>query len=313
MIKWLIKNFIKDHQNIENHSVRESYGVFSGVLGILCNVFLFAIKLTIGFMTQSIAITSDAFNNLMDTGSSIVAIIGAKVSNRDADQEHPFGHGRFEYIASLIISFIIAMVGFELFKSAIDKIINPVAVNTNVILSSILVGSVLIKLWMYAYNKYIGNLIDSPVNKATASDSLNDVLATSAVIVSTLLDPFVNIPLDGIAGLIVSSLIMFTGYSIAKDTVKILLGMSPSEELVERIMVIVTSNPLIKGAHDLKVHDYGPGRSIASIHTELSDQTNIVKAHAIIDGLEKQVMRELGIDLVIHVDPIGENQVGPID
>lgn len=313
MTKWLIKRFIKDHKNVENHAVREAYGVFSGVLGILCNILLFITKLIIGILTQSIAITSDAFNNLMDTGSSIVAIVGAKLSNRDADQEHPFGHGRFEYIASLIISFIIALVGFELFKSAMGKIINPIEVKTNAILISILIGSLLIKLWMFAYNRYIGNLIDSSVNKATAADSLNDVIATGAVILSTLLDPFVGIPLDGIAGVVVSILIMYTGYGIAKETVRVLLGMSPSEEIVSRIMEIVTSNPYIKGAHDLKVHDYGPGRSIASIHTELSNQTNIVKAHAIIDGLEKKVMRELGIDLVIHVDPIGEDEVGPID
>lgn len=313
MIKVIIKKFVKNHEKVEESTVRESYGILAGVIGVICNIFLFGVKLTIGLIMNSIAITSDAFNNLSDTGSSLVAIVGAKLSGRDADQEHPFGHGRFEYIASLIISFIIVLVGFELLKSSIDKIIHPEALSFNLVLMIILILSVFVKVWMYSYNRYIGKVINSSVNRANASDSLNDVIATSAVIFTTLLGQYIDFPLDGIAGVIVSLLIMYTGFGVAKDTVNVLLGMSPSEELVERIHQLIDSNEHIVGSHDLKVHDYGPGRTIASIHAELSDQTDIVKAHSIIDALEKLIMAELCIDIVIHVDPIGEGQVGPID
>ncbi len=313
MIKILIKLFVKDFQSVEKTNVREAYGVLAGIIGIICNLILFVTKLLIGLIIGSIAITSDAFNNLSDTGSSIVAIIGAKLSSMDADHEHPYGHGRFEYVASLIISFIIVLVGFELLKSSFGKVLHPSLVSVNPIIIVILFLTVVVKLWMYSYNKYIGDLIGSGVNHATATDSLNDVIATSAVIITTLAGAWLKIPLDGYAGLVVSLLIMYTGFGIAKDTVNILLGMSPSEETVNKIMEIIISNEGIRGAHDLKVHDYGPGRTIASIHTELSDKTDIVKAHAIIDGLEKKVHSELGIDLVIHVDPIGEGQIGPID
>lgn len=313
MIKVLIKGFIKNHEAVDDHGVREAYGILAGVIGIICNIFLFIVKLSIGLLMNSIAITTDAFNNLSDTGSSFVAIIGAKISRKDADHEHPFGHGRFEYVASLIISFIIMLVGFELLKSSVEKIISPTPVSFNPTLMAILILSIFVKIWMFSYNRYIGKLINSGVNRATASDSLNDVYATSAVIVSTILGKYTGLPLDGIAGLIVSVLIIYTGFGIAKDTVSILLGMSPSEELVTKIHEIIDSNPLIVGSHDLKVHDYGPGRSIASIHAELSDKTNIVKAHNIIDSLEKKVLKELGVDIVIHVDPIGEDEIGPID
>ena len=313
MIKLLIRIFVKDYESFEKTSVREAYGVLSGVIGIICNLILFVTKLLIGFMIGSIAITSDAFNNLSDTGSSLVAIVGAKLSSRDADHEHPYGHGRFEYVASLIISFIILLVGFELLKSSFSKALNPSLVSINPIIIVILTMTVVVKLWMYSYNRYIGKLIRSGVNIATAADSLNDVIATSAVIITTIIGALTKIPLDGYAGVIVSLLIMYTGFGIAKDTVNILLGMSPSEETVNKIMELITESESIRGAHDLKVHDYGPGRTIASIHTELSDKTDIVKAHAIIDGLEKKILKELGIDLVIHVDPIGDGQVGPID
>lgn len=313
MFKWLIKKYIKEASAIEKHHVRESYGILTGAVGVACNILLFLLKLTIGLMMNSIAITSDAFNNLSDTGSSVVSIVGAKLSGRDADQEHPYGHGRFEYIASLIISFFILLVGFELFKSSIEKIFNPSPLVFSPILMGILTASIGIKLWMFSYNRYVGNLINSSVNKATAADSLNDVIATAAVILTTVVGYYFSLPIDGFAGVVVSILIMFTGFNIAKETVNLLLGTSPSEALTQQIHDIINSNPLIVGSHDLKVHDYGPGRSIASIHAELSDQTNIVKAHAVIDALEKKIHKELGVDIVIHVDPIGEDQVGPID
>lgn len=313
MIKILIKTFVKDYNNTSDIKVREAYGTLAGIIGIICNMILFSTKLTIGFLMNSIAISSDAFNNLSDTGSSMVALIGAKLSGKDPDFEHPYGHGRFEYIASLIISFIIMLVGIELLKSSFDKVLNPEPITFNPILITILVLSILIKVWMFSYNRYIGHKIDSGVNRATAADSLNDVLATSAVVLTTLIGHVFGLYLDGYAGVVVSLLIIYAGFQIAKDTVNVLLGMSPSEEVVEAINAIIKGNSNIVGVHDLKVHDYGPGRTVASVHTELSDQTNLVKAHSIIDGLEKKIFKELGIDIVIHVDPIGENEVGPID
>jgi len=313
MIKVIIKLFIKNYQDTDSPVTREAYGILGGVIGILCNILLFGIKLSIGIMMNSIAIMSDAFNNLSDIGSSLISIIGAKLSARVADHEHPFGHGRFEYIASLIISFIIMLVGIELLKSSIDKILHPEIINFNGVMIFILIISVFIKIWMFSYNTYIGNQINSSVNKATASDSLNDVIATSSVILTTIIGKYFDLPLDGYAGVIVSGLIMMTGFNISKETVNILLGMSPSDEVVNKIHEIIGENSLIVGFHDLKVHDYGPGRIIASIHTELSDKTNIVLAHNVIDHLEKRILKELGIDIVIHVDPIGEGQKGPID
>ncbi|MBE0451739.1 MAG: cation transporter [Clostridia bacterium] len=313
MIRFLIKKFVKDYKNTEEKSVRESYGVLSGVLGIICNLFLFGVKLTIGLIMNSIAITSDAFNNLSDTGSSIITILGAKLSNRVPDEEHPFGHGRFEYISSLIIAFIIILVGFELLKSSFDKILNPEKVEFNWILILILSMSILIKVWMYFYNRYIGNAIGSKVNQAAAYDSLNDVVATSAVILTTIVGKFIAFPIDGIAGLIVSLLIMYTGYGVAKDTVNVLLGMSPSSETVDKIHDQILECDYIEGVHDLKVHDYGPGRTIASVHVEMSDTISIVKAHTEIDRVEKRILNELGIDIVIHVDPMPEGYTEPID
>ena len=313
MIHFLIKIFIKDYKNTEDKSVRESYGVFSGVLGIICNLFLFGVKLTIGLIMNSIAITSDAFNNLSDTGSSLITILSAKLSNRVPDDEHPFGHGRFEYISSLIIAFIIILVGFELLKSSFDKILNPEKVDFSWILIVILSVSILVKVWMYFYNRYISNAIGSKVNQAAAYDSLNDVVATSAVILTTIVGKFIDFPIDGIAGLIVSALIMYTGYGVAKDTVNVLLGMSPSAETVDRINSQILECDFIEGVHDLKVHDYGPGRTIASVHVEMSDSISIVKAHTEIDKVEKRILKELGIDIVIHVDPMPDGYTELID
>lgn len=313
MIRFLIKIFVKDYKNTEDKSVRESYGVFSGVLGIICNLFLFGVKLTIGLIMNSIAITSDAFNNLSDTGSSMITILGAKLSNRVPDDEHPFGHGRFEYISSLIIAFIIMLVGFELLKSSFDKIIKPEKIEFNWILVIILSVSILVKVWMYFYNRYIGNAIGSKVNQAAAYDSLNDVVATSAVILTTIIGKFISFPIDGIAGLIVSILIIYTGYGVAKDTVNVLLGMSPSPETVDRIHSQILECDFIEGVHDLKVHDYGPGRTIASVHVEMSDSISIVKAHTEIDKVEKRILKELGIDIVIHVDPMPDGYTELID
>ena len=304
MIKLIIKKFIKNYNDVEDKDVRESYGVLSGILGILCNLFLFGLKLSIGMFLNSIAIISDAFNNLSDMGTSVIAIFGVKMSNSLPDEEHPFGHGRIEYISSLIVSFIIIIVGIELFKVSINKIINTEKVIFNLMLILILVLSILVKIWMFSYNNYIGNKINSGINKATAVDSLNDVVATFAVIISMFVQNIVNAPIDGFVGVLVSLLIIYTGFNISKDTVNVLLGQSPSEETVEKICSFIDYNENIVGIHDLRIHDYGPGRSIASVHVDILDSLELVYAHSIVDKIEKNIMNEMGIDIVIHIDPV---------
>lgn len=307
MIKFLIKKFIKDYDNTSDNNVRESYGVLSGVLGIICNLILFIIKIFIGSVMGSIAIISDAFNNLSDTGSSAVTIIGTKLSNARADREHPFGHGRIEYISSLIVSFIIILVGFELFKSSVSKIISPEAVSFNPILTVILVISVLIKVWMYLYNRYMGRKINSKILLATAQDSKNDVIATLSVIAATVLDSFLPFSTDGYVGAVVSGLIMFSGFSIAKDTIGVLLGTPPEKELVDKIESLIMSAEDITGVHDLIVHDYGPGRIMASVHAEVPADCDIIRIHEIIDKTETIIENELGVHIVIHMDPVITN------
>lgn len=304
MIKIIIGKFIKNHQNVNDKFVREAYGVLSGVLGIICNLFLFTLKLFIGLSINSIAVITDAFNNFTDLGSSLISIIGAKLSNRPPDREHPYGHGRFEYIGALVVSFIIFSVGFQLLKSAFDKIINPEEVLLSPIAIVILILSVTVKLWMFSYNNYIGKAINSSINKATAYDSLSDAIGTSAVIVTTIIGTFVDFPIDGIVGVVISLLILYTGFSIAKDTVNLILGSSPDPELVNTISSLVVRGKYIVGTHDLKVHDYGPGSVIASIHAEVPDSVNFVEVHSVIDGLEERIANELGINIVIHMDPI---------
>lgn len=304
MIKLIIRKFVRNYKNVEDKEVREAYGVLAGILGIICNFFLFGLKLTVGLIINSIAVISDAFNNLSDMGTSVITILGAKLSNRPPDQEHPHGHGRYEYIASLVVSFVIFGVGIELLRNSFGKIIHPDKVVFNLTLIIILLCSILIKVWMFSYNRYIGKIIDSCVMRATAYDSLNDVYATSGVILGTVIGNFVNFPVDGVMGLIISGLIIYTGFNTAKDSVHLLLGASPDPEVIEKINKLVLENKNIKGIHDLKIHDYGPGRVTASIHAEVSDNVNIVDIHSEIDKIEMKVKEELGIDMVIHMDPV---------
>lgn len=307
MIKILIKKFIPDYTNVNDKKIREKYGVLGGVLGIICNLFLFSVKLIIGIFMNSIAIISDAINNLSDTGSSIVSIFGAKMSNRQPDKEHPFGHGRIEYIASLIVSMIIMIVGVELLKTSVSKIIHPEPIKFSLVLIVILILSLSVKLWMFSYNTYISKAINSSIQKATAADSINDVFATSAVIISTAAGYLFKIQIDGYIGFIVSVLVLYSGFKISKDTVDMLLGTPPSPELVKDIQTMVLSGEDVIGVHDLIIHDYGPGRAMASVHAEVPDTVNITKIHEVIDSLEQKVLDELGVHLVIHMDPISNN------
>ena len=298
MIKAVIKQFIPEYHNTKDRNVRERYCVLAGALGILCNLVLFAVKLTIGRLMNSISILSDAFNNLSDMGSSVISILGAKMSNRRPDREHPFGHGRMEYIASFLVACIIFIVGFELLRSSIDKILHPEPVRFSVVLVVILSLSLLVKLWMFSYNRYMGKQIDSTVLRAAASDSLNDVAATAAVIVATVVGNFVAFPIDGIMGVLVSVLIMRSGFQIAKEVADRLLGQRPDPALVKELSDRILSYDGIIG---------GPGRNFASVHAEVSDDCDIIKIHEIIDAAEQAIFRETGVAMVIHMDPVSLN------
>lgn len=307
MVNFLAKTFISDHQNTSDKTVRQNYCIMGGVIGSVCNLFLFGLKLAIGTMMNSIAITSDAFNNLSDLGSCIVAIIGAKMANRLPDREHPFGHGRIEYISSLIVSFIILLVGFELLKSSGEKILHPETINFNAAMICILAVSVLVKLWMFFCYGSIARKINSTVMKANAHDSINDVISTSAVIAATVIGHFLPFQTDGYIGIIVALYIMYSGVNLAKETIDLLLGMPPSKETIDAISHIVTEPEEIVGIHDLIVHDYGPGRVFASVHAEVPDDGDVVHIHEVIDAIERKILLEMGIQTVIHTDPITVN------
>ena len=304
MLTYIIKKCIQNYDAVKDPSVRTAYGKLAGILGILCNAVLFALKAAAGILSGSIAILSDAFNNLSDMGSSVVALIGVTAAARRADAEHPFGHGRYEYIASLIVSFLIMMVGFELLRGSIDKILHYERTTASLLSVAVLLFSVLVKLWMFSYNRRIGKTIQSVVIAAAAQDSLNDVYATSAVLAATVLGHWIDAPIDGIMGVCISALIMVTGYKIARDTITILLGTPPDPAMVRQLTDIVLQQEGVAGVHDLIIHDYGPGRCMASIHAEVPIDGDIVKVHEMIDATEKKIQHDLGVHIVIHMDPI---------
>lgn len=307
MYKLLLKRFVKDYENVSDPAVRRSYGMLSGVLGIICNVLLFGVKISVGFLMNSVAVISDAFNNLSDMTATVVSMLGIRLSGKKPDKDHPYGHGRFEYISALIVSFLIMLVGFELLKSAVDSIFNPTeSTSLNVLTVVLLILSIPVKFFMYGYNKYMGKKISSNVLLATAADSLNDCISTAAVIVSAIVDGLGLLPfkIDGYVGAAVSVLIMKAGFEIAKDTVNDLLGQAPDEEILRELRETVLSVPEIVDIHDLIAHDYGPGRMFASLHAEVSADSDIVAAHEAIDAVEKVVYENLGCTLTIHLDPI---------
>ncbi|MBQ2932940.1 MAG: cation transporter [Clostridia bacterium] len=308
MTKLLLKTFLKDIDTKEALQMRAEYSVFAGVLGIICNIVLFLLKLLVGISVSSIAIVSDAFNNLSDMGTSVISIAGAKLSAKKPDKEHPFGHGRIEYVFSLIVSFIIMLVGFELLKSSVTKIFAPEKILLNPILLVVLCISIPIKLWMYSYNKFLGKRINSAVLLAASRDSANDAIATTGIILSTVLGKLLGADwLDGAVGTIISLVIMYSGIKITVDTTGLLLGTPPQKETVLAIRDYALKTPGVTGVHDLIVHDYGPGRQIASLHVEVLADCDIVKMHEEIDNLEKLIETDLGIRIVVHMDPISAN------
>lgn len=316
MIKLLVKTFIKNHEETKNPKVREKYGVLGGVLGIICNIILFVVKLVIGIFLNAIAIMSDAFNNLTDSFSSIVSIISAKMSNKKPDKDHPFGHGRIEYISTLIVSFIIVLVGFELLTTSIEKLIagingeiTIIELNTPFIVSMIILAlSLLVKLWMYSYNKYLGKKINSSVLLASSADSISDALTSLSIIVATVVGSLLlkenYFYLDSIMGIVVSVIICINGFKIVLETIKDLLGKPATKKQLEELEEIIMSSDEILGVHDLIIHDYGPGRKFASVHAEVNSNSNFIKVHEIIDEIEQICYGKTGVELVIHMDPI---------
>lgn len=306
MIRFLLSRFVYRRAHGDGMETRTQLTFFAGILGILCNLFLFALKLVIGMFAGSVAITSDAFNNLSDAGSSLVAAISARLAGQKPDAEHPWGHGRLEYIASLIVSFLILFVGVELLRSSFSGLFSAAAPTFSPIALILLGASVLVKLWMWSYNRYIASLTDAAVLRAAAADSLGDALSSSVVILSAVVGMLlpIRIPLDAIMGMLVSLMILKCGWSIAKETVDLLLGAPADKETTDALAEILMSGDGIIGYHDLLVHDYGPGRKFASVHAEIPDTADIRHAHEVVDALEVRMFRELGITAVIHTDPI---------
>lgn len=304
MIKPIIRRFIPDYQNVSEAAVREKYGVLGGALGIACNIFLFAVKIAVGLTMGSIAVISDAFNNLSDFGSALVSVIGARLSGKRADEGHPYGHGRAEYISAFLIGVLIVVFGIELLKSSVSEILSPAGIGYSPVAMVIFSVSIPVKLWMWHYNRFMGKSIKSQILLAAARDSLNDLIATGGVILSAVLSPIIKFSLDGIAGLCISLMILWTGIGIARNTIDRLLGAAPSSELIQSIEKKLMDEKKILGTHDLMVHDYGPGRTIASVHAEVPDNLSIVDVHNVIDGIENDILQELGVDIVIHMDPV---------
>ena len=304
MIQFLVRRFVKNHEDTENPDVRTAYGVLSSVVGIFCNVLLFGVKFAIGLLMRSMAVTADAFNNLSDAASSIIGFVGVKMANKPADKDHPFGHGRMEYIAALIVSFLVIEVGITFFKNSVEKIRNPEELVFSWISFVILALSVGVKLWLSFFNRILGRRIDSKVMLATATDSMGDVITTSATLISIIICRFTGANIDGIVGLIVSVVVIWSGISIARDTLEPLIGEGVDPKLYTEIKEMVESYEGIVGTHDLIVHNYGPGRSMASIHAEVPRDVDIETSHEIIDRAEREVSKKLGLFLVIHMDPV---------
>lgn len=304
MTEFLVKHFVKNHEAVEKVSVRTAYGVLASVVGIFCNVFLFIAKLTVGILLRSVSVMADAFNNLSDAGSSVISFIGVKMAGKPADEDHPFGHGRIEYIAALIVAFLVMEVGFTFLKDSFGKIREPEMMRFQLASVLVLVLSVGVKLWLGAFNRNLGNRIDSKVMKAVFADSMGDVITTSATILSLLFFRFTGINIDGYVGLGVALVVMWAGFGIARDTLEPLIGEAVDPEVYRKIKTYVEAYDGIEGTHDLIVHNYGPNRSMASIHAEVPNDVSIEESHEIIDKIERDAMENLGVFLVIHMDPI---------
>lgn len=304
MTDFLIRHFIPKHAQIKEPSVRTQYGMLSGTVGIFMNFLLFAVKLAIGLSSGAISIVADAIHNLSDAASAIVTLLGFRLAARPADVEHPFGHGRIEYLTGLFIATVILLVGLELLHTSVDKILHPEDLSIQGVMILILIVSVFMQLWLGRFNHQIGLTIHSAAIEAASADSLNDCIATGVVLVSLAVNYFAGTNIDGIAGLLVAGFVLHSGWSAAKETIQPLLGQVPDPELVKGIEDMVLSWERICGVHDLVVHDYGPGRVFASLHAELPSDMDIMEAHELIDGLELRLYTKFHISVTIHMDPV---------
>ena len=307
MTDLLSRIFVKNHTKTSDPRVRRGYGTLVSVTGILLNLLLFVAKFVVGTLYGSIAITADAVNNLSDAGSQIISLISFRISAKPADREHPFGHARIEYVASMIVSFLILLIGFDLFKESVTKIFSPAPPERSWVAVGVLLGSILVKLWLGLFNRKIGKRIDSAVMRATAVDSLSDALSTGAVLIATLiliLFPSLTVDLDAYMGVIVAVLILVAGVRILNDTKNSILGQAPSEETVKQITDLIEQTPGALGIHDLTVHSYGPGHIIAALHVEVDGKEDVFRTHDMIDNIEQTLRREYGILATIHMDPI---------
>ena len=309
MVNFLIKTFIKNSENTENPKIRQKYGTLSSIVGIICNVLLFLIKYAMGTLSHSISIVSDAFNNLSDCAGCLVTLLGYKMASKPADKNHPFGHGRMEYLTSLIIAALIIFVGIELLKNSVEKIINPVEIRFSFAVLFSLVFSIAVKLWMAVFNAELGKKINSSVLTATAKDSKSDVIATSATLIALICSLFTALPVDGVMGLLVSVFILKSGYDIVKDTVDELLGKPADPEIINHIKEYVLKNDKIIGIHDLIIHSYGPGNMIGSCHVEVKSNESFTEVHDIVDSIEREIHNNLNILMTIHMDPIEVNDM----
>ena len=307
MFKALVKLFIKDSENTKSTVVREKYGILSGVTGIIVNVILAAAKFLIGTMSRSIAITGDALNNLSDAGSNIVTLVGFKMANAKPDKEHPFGHGRIEYVAALVVGFIVELMGVELIKTSIEKIKTPEPAVFSAAAVVVLLLSMTGKIWLALFNRYLGKRIDSPAMTAVVADSISDTVATASTLLALILSCFTTLPVDGIFGIVVALFIMYSGFGILKESVGIILGTPPSKELVDELKKFILSHDGIIGMHDLVIHSYGATRTFASVHVEVPSTIDILKAHDTTDLIEREVQKRFGIQLVVHLDPLVVN------
>ncbi len=307
MVSFLAKIFLKHADDLTDSTVRRAWGTLCGFVGVALNLLLCAAKLLAGALSGSIAITADAFNNLSDALSSVVTLLGFRLAGKKPDPDHPFGHGRMEYVSGLVVAGLILMMGVELLRTSFDKILHPEAVTFSPVAAAILVLSVLVKVYMAYYNRAVGKKINSSAMVATARDSLCDTISTIAVLLSMVATLFTDLPLDGYVGLLVALFILYAAVQAAKETISPLLGQAPEEEFVHKIEELVLSHEGVLGIHDLVVHDYGPGRCIISLHAEVSAAGNVMEIHDMIDNIETELSEELHCEAVIHMDPIADN------
>lgn len=304
MTEFLLSRFVKGYPEVNDPQVRARCGNLAGLVGICCNLLLSAGKFLAGLLTGSVAISADAVNNLSDASSSIITLLGFRLAARPADDEHPYGHGRTEYLSGLAVSVMILLIGAELAKTSIQKILSPEPITTGMVSILILTASILVKFWMAAFNRHVGRLIRSATLEATAADSRNDVISTGAVLIATLLQMQFGWNLDGYMGLAVAAFILWSGWGLVKDSIAPLLGQTPDPELVRHIADVTLSYPGVLGIHDMIVHDYGPGRQFASLHAEMAASADVLESHDTIDRIEKYFLEQEGLHVVIHYDPI---------